>query len=73
MVVDFHWSDKKGQNMGFLVSGKPVLEIVGDGEHVVTLRVVSKEELGYVRAIVYLSKTGSWNDAKQAGNNRKAG
>jgi len=33
LVVNFHWSDKKGQSMGRLVSGKPVPEIIGDGEH----------------------------------------
>ncbi len=66
LVVNFHWSDKNGQDRGFLVSGKPVPEIVGDGEHIFTLKVVSKEELGYVQVIVYLSETGSWNDAVRA-------
>jgi len=28
--------------------------------------VVSKEKLGYVQAVIYLSKTGSWNDAVRA-------
>jgi len=68
---DLHWCNTEGKWVGGMSGGGRARDVKGDGEETFHLGVISKDDLGYVRCMIFLTPTGQWQDMTKRADSPK--